>query len=107
MNRDRAKELLPVIQAFAEGKVVQYKQANTDWIDCREADFGMGFLRDTEYRIKPKPRERWLLAKPDHILPSTHESRHEALIFRKTLAEENGAHFNEYEPVLFREVLDD
>ena len=60
-----------------------------------------------EENDKPELRERWLLAKPDHILPSTHESRHEALIFRKTLAEENGAHFNEYEPVLFREVQDD
>lgn len=62
MDRSRAKELLPIIQAFSEGKTVQYKNTYnmSEWIDCHEDDFGRGFARETEYRIKPEPREFWL-----------------------------------------------
>ena len=32
MTREEAKELLPIIQAFAEGKTIQY-EASDGWID--------------------------------------------------------------------------
>jgi len=53
MNRDRARTLLPIIQAFADGKYVQYKEESGKWFTLDEPVF-----RGTEeYRIKPEPRE--------------------------------------------------
>ena len=37
MTREEAKELLPIIQAFAEGKPIQDKiEGATDWVDTDE-----------------------------------------------------------------------
>jgi len=53
MTRERAKELLPVIQAYAEGKEVEWKSTQ-----------GWKFTPDPcltdaiEYRIKPEPKLR-------------------------------------------------
>ena len=50
MNRDRAKKLLPIMQAFAEGKDIQYHDHKDGWVtDDPE------FHEDLEYRIKPEP----------------------------------------------------
>ena len=55
MTREEAKkELLPIIQAFAEGKTIQYK-FNEGWLDLDR----LVVLRDTsKYRIKPEPKYR-------------------------------------------------
>lgn len=56
MTRENAKELLPIIQAFAEGKTIQSKYIigiNT-WWDDNNLSFGDG----VEYRIKPEPKYR-------------------------------------------------
>ena len=42
MTREEAKELLPIMQAFAEGKTIQSKQINapdTQWRDIEECNF--------------------------------------------------------------------
>ena len=53
MKREEAKNLLPIIQAFAEGKVIQYKDYDI-WIDCGEA---LDVSTDPSlYRIKPEPK---------------------------------------------------
>jgi hypothetical protein len=59
MNRNRAKELLPIIQAFAEGKDIQYRPPSEDrWCDFPS---GYGFNdHEGEYRIKPEPFECWV-----------------------------------------------
>jgi len=59
MNREQAKKLLPIIEAFANGEVIQYKFASGEW---RELDFDdYRFDSNTEnYRIKPRPRECWV-----------------------------------------------
>lgn len=49
MNREQAKELLPIIQAFAEGKTVQYK-IEKEWIQTNVPTFNPYLW---EYRIKP------------------------------------------------------
>lgn len=56
MTREEAKELLPIIQAFAEGKVIQSKCAKGSniWYDDDNFTFG----DDMEYRIKPEPKYR-------------------------------------------------
>ena len=57
MNRNQAKELLPIIQAFSEGKIVQSRCIKGDkslWYD----DDDLSFDDDFEYRIKPEPKYR-------------------------------------------------
>lgn len=56
MNRQQAKELLPIIQAFAEGKTIQsrYINGSNTWLDDNNLSFGDG----VEYRIKPEPKYR-------------------------------------------------
>ena len=57
MNRERAKELLPIIRAFAEGKDIQSRlYVDKGWADISEPSFP-DYL---QYRIKPEPREFWI-----------------------------------------------
>ena len=53
MNRKEAKELLPIIQAFAEGKEIESRCIKGDkslWYDDEDPSFD----NDLEYRIKPE-----------------------------------------------------
>lgn len=53
MNKDNAKEFLPLVQALADGKTIQYRQRPQDsWISLRDASFT---LDRSFYRIKPEP----------------------------------------------------
>ena len=55
MDRKQAKELLPIIQAFAVGKTILV-QEGIDWCYLGDdADFNLNPLR---YRIKPEPKYR-------------------------------------------------
>ena len=55
MTREQAKELLPIIQAFVDGKTIE---ARTDsiskWIETTTPKFDLLH----EYRIKPEPKYR-------------------------------------------------
>lgn len=56
MTREEAKEMLPIIQAFAEGKVIQCRSIiSNEWRDFDEPAFNG--LPDN-YRIKPEPKYR-------------------------------------------------
>lgn len=58
MTREQAKELLPIIQAFAEGKKIQYRNHSDEWIDIKENE-GLSFIsHPSDYRIKPEPKYR-------------------------------------------------
>ena len=57
MNRKEAKELMPIIQAFAEGKAIESRCIKGDkslWYDDEDPSFD----DDLEYRIKPEPTYR-------------------------------------------------
>lgn len=57
MDRNQAKELLPIIKAFSEGKVIESRCIKGDtslWYD----DNNPSFDDDFEYRIKPEPAYR-------------------------------------------------
>lgn len=61
MNRQQAKELLPIIQAFAEGKTIQFKWPNGAWIDLEDRDvINSATLVNMpqDYRIKSEPKYR-------------------------------------------------
>jgi len=55
MTREEAKEMLPIIQAYAEGKTIQYRNIEGEWEDIKVPSFD-GFPSD--YRIKPEPKYR-------------------------------------------------
>ena len=57
MNRQEAKQILPIIQAFIEGKEIQYSSKDIeewdgfdDWEVTHDPSFNMHLY---EYRIKP------------------------------------------------------
>ena len=57
MTREEVKEMLPVLQAFAEGKTIESRCIKGDkslWYDDEDPSFDDGF----EYRIKPEPKFR-------------------------------------------------
>ena len=58
MNRKEAAELLPIIQAFAEGRDIEYrtKGFNENWKKVTQIP-ELSF-KSFEYRIKPEPKFR-------------------------------------------------
>ena len=54
MTREEAKELLPIIQAYAEGKTIQFLDGGK-WLDAYETDFHESTYK---YRIKPEQKYR-------------------------------------------------
>lgn len=63
MDRNQAKEFYPILQAYAEGKVIECRTKpnaveGTDipnnWTEMKE----IGFWSNTEYRVKPEPKFR-------------------------------------------------
>lgn len=58
MNREQAKELLPIIQAFTDGKTIQIRKHGEErYYDSTNNN--LNFVLDHyEYRIKPEPKYR-------------------------------------------------
>ena len=54
MTREEVKEMLPIIQAYAEGKTIQYLDKDLNWQDFDDQQFS-GCI---SYRIKPEPKYR-------------------------------------------------
>ena len=54
MTREEAKQLLPIIKAFAEGKTIEYSNQGEPWV---ETDCPL-WRSNCEYRIKPEPKYR-------------------------------------------------
>ena len=52
MTREEAKQLLPIIQAFAEGKCVETK-TGSGWVNMENMSFAG---KPKAYRIKPEPK---------------------------------------------------
>lgn len=57
MTRNEVKELLPIMQAFAEGKTIEERIiGNDNWIETDEIYGGRN--NDYDYRIKPESKYR-------------------------------------------------
>lgn len=63
MDRNQAKDFFPIMQAFAEGKVIECRtkpsfiegtDVPNDWTEMKEIEF----WNNTEYRIKPESKYR-------------------------------------------------
>lgn len=62
MNKNTARDYLPLVQALSEGKVIQYKWSDGGWRDGEHLSFEK---EPNCYRIKPEPREIWVNRFPD------------------------------------------
>ena len=57
MTREEMKELLPIMQAWAEGRIIQFRKKGTvEWVDLYEDDLRVSSAY--HYRIKPEPKYR-------------------------------------------------
>ena len=54
MTREEAKELLPIMQAFAEGKTIEYRESGGAWKVAHTPTWSSCLF----YRIKPEPKYR-------------------------------------------------
>ena len=63
MDRNQAKEFYPILQAYAEGKVIECRtkpsatkgtDVPNDWTEIKE----IGYWDNIEYRVKPEPTYR-------------------------------------------------
>ena len=52
MTREEVKELLPVMQAFAEGKTIEYSNQDKQWFKTNYPIWE----NNCKYRIKPEPK---------------------------------------------------
>lgn len=55
MTREEAKKFYPILQAYAEGKVIQVNYQTGGWEDCTEPLFNG---KPRNYRIKPEIKYR-------------------------------------------------
>lgn len=53
MNKYDAHDYLPLVQALADGKTIQFKQSGCEWEDTVSVHFNHSAKY---YRIKPEPR---------------------------------------------------
>jgi hypothetical protein len=61
MKREGIKAMLPILQAFADGKVIQMLDNRSIWTDLTEREgLPIGTLREepNSFRIKPEPKYR-------------------------------------------------
>lgn len=57
MNRNQAKELLPIIKAFSEGRIIESSSITDVSKAWREVtDFPIGMIKNFKFRIKPEYR---------------------------------------------------
>ena len=57
MTPERAKELLPIIEAYASGAKIQSRRDDEEW---RDDSYPLFNSMSYEFRIKPEPREFWV-----------------------------------------------
>lgn len=81
MNKDTARDYLPLVQALAEGRVIQWGNDSLGWTDFAEdEEFGLGLSPNT-YRIKPEP------VGPDEVWVVTYKGEHHDFFSEKKWAE--------------------
>ena len=56
MNKNNAKDFLPLVQALADGKTIQFYTGS--WVDLSSVDETSFTLPPERYRIKPEPKLR-------------------------------------------------
>ena len=92
MNKETAKDFLPIVQALADGKTIQLMNCG-EWFNVSSPDFSS---LPCNYRIKPDPRE-W------KACVSTIHHAEPGLLFNYDKGDESDPKF---EVIRVREILD-
>lgn len=59
MTREEATEIMPIIQAFSEGRIIEFSSITDVSKAWREVtDFPIGMIKNFKFRIKPKTKYR-------------------------------------------------
>lgn len=107
MTRETYIKLKPILDAWAEGKTIQYRRINrTDWLDLKGTEINIEYTNNQgcEFRIKPEPREFWVnVYKP--ALGEDGPIDNITIYPTKTEAD-RGAHSSRLECIKVKEVLD-
>jgi hypothetical protein len=92
MNRERARKLLPIIQQYADGKDVQFKDKDGNWVNIGRPAWTNG----VDYRIKPEPLHVFALVREGTIIlngfPAVFLTKTEAEQYRATYSYAKGSH---------------
>lgn len=96
MNASNAKDYLPLVQALADGRVIQHSPTGASpwWDDAEDLDFTDS---PSNYRIKPEPKEIWMNRYPNGVESGPYDSEQEAHRLR---ANDTSI------PVRYREVIE-
>ena len=60
-TRERIKELLPVLQAYAEGKTIEFKDKYSHPHVWNSTNLVLGFKDGYDYRIKSEPQKKYIV----------------------------------------------
>ena len=102
MTIEGLTKVWPILEAFKDGKVVQYLHVTGRWKDIKPEGLSLGelFAFPERYRVKPEPREIWTVnAQEGGVWGS-------AVFPDRQDAEEFARRYNYAPPVKFREVID-
>lgn len=92
MNKDTAREYLPLVRALADGRSIQHQKTDGTWIDEIELSFDWPAHR---YRIKRNPKEFWFNRYDHGVMHGPYASKQMAIEHSMNFAEQ----------VCFREVI--
>lgn len=95
MNASNAKDYLPLVQALADGRMIQIKTVD-GWEDLK-GEINLCFAPD-QYRIKPEPREKWFVQYKGGSESGPYAD--------KDSAECYGLHDHDFTIVCYREVIE-
>lgn len=73
-------EMIAVLQAIKSGKTVQYRgcyATDSNWMTSADSSGNLNFAM-WEYRVKPEPREWWLVERNDRLPIGYYESERKA-----------------------------
>lgn len=87
MNKDNAHLYLPFVQALKDGKTVQVNHnfRNSDLKPVWESSPETAFTLPPEaYRIKPEPREVWVVVSQSGVISTLAQSEEDARRFVQT-----------------------
>ena len=79
MNSQTAPSFIPLVQALAEGKTIQFLKPIRGWTDIKDVEFCQAPDR---YRVKPEPsepREIWVNEYAGGLAAAWHPSKKQAL----------------------------
>ena len=87
MNRDHARNLLPIIQAFADGKQIQKGEQPTKgvFINWKDVDSIDVVFPDYYYRVKPEPAKVYVTYRSNGTPSATHYTKEEADNYRQSV----------------------